>query len=88
MEEAEYYTKLYEEFEKESEELKSSEPQKLTPQRDPSEVLSWSKFFMAVAFLSAQRSHDPNTQVLARLYHVNDYVDAYQIHMYVHDFFF
>lgn len=64
MDEAEYYTKLYEEFEDESEELKSGEPHERTPQRDPSDVLTWSKFFMAVAFLSAQRSHDPNTQVL------------------------
>ena len=34
-----------------------------TPQRDKKDILTWSKFFMSVAFLASERSGDPRTKV-------------------------
>jgi hypothetical protein len=34
------------------------------------DVLEWSEYFMAIAFLSAQRSKDPKTQVLTKNAHL------------------
>lgn len=38
-------------------------PVNINERRKPGEYLSWDDYFMAVAFLSAQRSKDPSTQV-------------------------
>jgi len=38
-----------------------------TPNTSKCRYLSWDDYFIALAFLSAQRSKDPNKQVRARL---------------------
>ena len=69
MNEDAYYEMLYKE---QSLEIEASSGKKddstkttpKTPKRSDEEVLSWSKFFMCVAFLSKERSEDPNTKVI------------------------
>ena len=66
MNEDEYYTKLYKEQSSEHSSGKRADGTKdtpKTPKRSDDDILSWSKFFMCVAFLSKERSNDPKTKV-------------------------
>ena len=69
MNEDEYYTKLYKE---QSSDIEHSSGKRAdgtkgtpkTPKRSDDDILSWSKFFMCVAFLSKERSNDTKTKVM------------------------
>ncbi|PRW45007.1 Deoxycytidylate deaminase isoform A [Chlorella sorokiniana] len=54
-----------------SEELQRQDPQDPSPRKG---YLSWDDYFMAVAFLSAQRSKDPNKQVGACIVDANNVI--------------
>ena len=61
-----YYERLYDEYEIAEIDGRSGRGAKNSEREGNSKregYLPWEKFFMSVAFLSSQRSKDPNTQV-------------------------